>query len=223
VSLLERLLRLRGVGADKCLLLFGVTGGSATVKVTRKQTIEAARAYGGVHLGRRIGDEWRLNRFRAAYLRNTLWERGYAVDTLETAVRWSEVPRAADAIRQALQAGLAADGESVHVFAHVSHPYADGASIYVTYLLRLATPGAPGIDADETLRRWRLLKATASEVIEKAGGTISHQHGVGVDHAPYLVAEKGEQGMETLRSVCRSLDPGGIMNPGKLVIDGGGR
>jgi alkyldihydroxyacetonephosphate synthase len=54
-------------------------------------------------------------------------------------------------------------------------------------------------------------------VIVKHGGTISHQHGVGVDHTPYLAAEKGKLGMELIQTICSSLDPDGIMNPGKLV------
>lgn len=68
--------------------------------------------------------------------------------------------------------------------------------------------------------RWQRLKRAASEVIVRAGGTISHQHGVGVDHLPYLAAEKGTQGMAMIRSVCRTVDPEGMMNPGKLWADG---
>jgi alkyldihydroxyacetonephosphate synthase len=50
------------------------------------------------------------------------------------------------------------------------------------------------------------------------GGTISHQHGVGLDHKPYLAAEKGgETGLAALRSALASFDPDGMMNPGKLL------
>jgi len=41
------------------------------------------------------------------------------------------------------------------------------------------------------------------------GGTISHQHGVGVDHAPYLAAEKGALGLSTIGAVLHHLDPQG--------------
>jgi hypothetical protein len=33
------------------------------------------------------------------------------------------------------------------------------------------------------------------------GGTISHQHGVGTDHAPYLAAEKGELGLSSMQAL----------------------
>jgi alkyldihydroxyacetonephosphate synthase len=77
----------------------------------------------------------------------------------------------------------------------------------------------PAPDPDETLDRWRRLKSVASAVIVENGGTISHQHGVGRDHAPYLAAEKGELGMAVLADIARRVDPGGIMNPGVLLGD----
>jgi alkyldihydroxyacetonephosphate synthase len=49
------------------------------------------------------------------------------------------------------------------------------------------------------------------------GGTISHQHGVGADHLPYLESEKGELGMDVLKNIQKFLDPSNMMNPGKLL------
>jgi alkyldihydroxyacetonephosphate synthase len=100
--------------------------------------------------------------------------------------------------------------ERTLAFAHLSHIYPDGASIYVTYLFR-RTP-----DPHETLERWLALKTAASQVVVAQKGTISHQHGVGLDHAPYLEAEKGALGIQMIRQVAQTLDPAGIMNPGKL-------
>ena len=62
------------------------------------------------------------------------------------------------------------------------------------------------------------MKKAVSEAIVAHGGTISHQHGVGVDHAPYLPAEKGPLGMDLIKAMARELDPDGIMNPGKLFV-----
>jgi alkyldihydroxyacetonephosphate synthase len=136
---------------------------------------------------------------------------GYAVDTLETAARWSQIPTLIADIEAAIQKGLETENEQVYVFTHISHVYSDGASIYTTFLFRLQP------DADATLAYWTRLKEAASRAIIAAGGTISHQHGVGTDHAPYLSSEKGDLGMATTRAVCSFFDPAGIMNPGKLV------
>lgn len=63
------------------------------------------------------------------------------------------------------------------------------------------------------------MKRRASQEIVAHQGTISHQHGVGMDHAPYLPAEKGPLGMSVLENVRRLFDPEGMMNPGKLLAD----
>ena len=51
-----------------------------------------SRCGAGVSAGTAFGNEWQRNRFRAPYLRNALWEAGWAVDTLETAAPWSRRP-----------------------------------------------------------------------------------------------------------------------------------
>ena len=199
-----------GYGNERALLVFGVTGTRRQASQARREALEIIRAQGGLMTGTAIGKMWKKSRFYAPYLRNTLWEAGYALDTLETAIPWSEVAATAEETQKVIRAGLADAGERVLVFAHLSHVYRDGASIYITYLFRRTDP-------DETLRRWQALKGAASRVILAHGGTISHQHGVGLDHAAYLPAEKGPLGMQTLESVIRLFDPDGTMNPGKLL------
>ncbi|MGC8873742.1 MAG: FAD-binding oxidoreductase [Chloroflexia bacterium] len=211
ISALEKVLALRGAGKGKCMAILGFTGREKVVRLSRSETLRIARDHGGIHVGRTFGTEWHRSRFRTPYLRNALWEMGYAVDTLETAVPWPAVPVLVADLQRTLTAGLETYGEAVHVFSHLSHLYPSGSSIYTTYLFRLP------VDPDEALERWRRLKRLASQAIVAHGGTISHQHGVGTDHLPYLAAEKGELGLMLVESLCRTLDPLGIMNPGKLI------
>lgn len=211
ISALERLLSLRRIDEGKCMLLLGLTGDDALVKTTRQEALALASQHGAVHVGRALGSQWHKGRFHTPYLRNSLWSLGYAVDTLETATNWSQVPRLVEAIEDALYLALPDAGQRTHVFSHLSHLYPSGSNIYTTILFRVAP------DPDETLARWQVLKAAASQAIVAHGATISHQHGVGSDHARYLVAEKGELGMAFLRDLCQLFDPDGMMNPGKLV------
>lgn len=214
ISLLETLLNVRGLGEDKCVLLAGFTGQREVIRRLRHEMLELCHEHGGVHAGRRFGEQWVEGRFRTPYLRNTLWELGYAVDTLETATTWDNVTPLRSAIESALRNGLSDSGERVHVFSHLSHVYSQGASIYTTYLFRRAT------DPDVTLDRWQQLKAAASNAIVSHHGTISHQHGVGLDHREYLEPEKGAIGLAALRALGSCFDPQGIMNPGKLYTNG---
>jgi alkyldihydroxyacetonephosphate synthase len=209
----NRGLRLLDRGPGRCLMIFGVTGGR---RAARSEALAVCRRNGGLCTGGLVGHMWQKSRFLTPYLRNTLWEAGYALDTLETALPWSEVLAAAVEIKQALQ-DTALTIPGLLVFAHLSHVYLDGASLYVTYLYRRST------DPDETLQNWKALKHRASQAVLRCGGTISHQHGVGRDHAPYLPAEKSPAGMELLGAACRALDPEGMMNPGKLLVEGAAR
>jgi len=213
--LLDGYLKLRGISEESgCMCLFGLTGSRQTAGTGKNQLTMLSAKYGGVWLGTVMGDTWKKNRFRAPYLRNTLWDMGYAVDTLETAVTWDRVTDTMRDIESAIKGALEKAGERVHVFSHLSHVYSSGSSIYTSYIFRL------GPTPEETLERWRPMKQAASRAIVENGGTITHQHGIGIDHRDYVEKEKGRLGVDMISSVCRGLDPSETMNPGKLVPPG---
>jgi alkyldihydroxyacetonephosphate synthase len=211
LSVLERFLALRGADSNKCMLMVGIAGRKTLVNHTRGEVLSIARKSKGVSAGRMLGEQWHRKRFQTPYLRNTLWSMGYAVDTVETATSWDRVPALTSAIEASLRFGLGEEGEQIHAFSHLSHLYPHGSAIYTTYVYRIA------LDSQETLRRWQVLKGAASRVIVAGHGTISHQHGVGMDHQPYLIAEKGALGVAAMCQLYAQFDPKGMMNPGKLV------
>lgn len=213
IALLDKYLRLRGAGDGRCMMMVGLTGSRATIRFALGRLMQELRRYGGVGTSTLLGSKWAFNRFRSPYLRESLWQLGYAVDTLETAVDWPRVKPALQNIESALRDGLRDEGERVYPFTHLSHLYSQGSSIYTTYVYRV------GGSYEETLARWSRLKKAASEAIVAVGGTISHQHGVGRDHAPYLPAEKGVLGMKALEALCHHFDPERRLNPGKLLLD----
>lgn len=212
IGALERLLAMRGLGEKKCMLLLGFSGFPNMVRTQRNETLNITGKWGGVHVGKPFGEQWHKNRFRTPYLRNTLWEKGYGVDTLETATSWENTELMIEQIEAALQKTMAEIGEKIHIFTHLSHVYPQGSSVYTTLLFRLKA------DTEENLAHWQRMKTAASRAIIANGGTISHQHGVGIDHSPYLQTEKGKLGIEAIQAICKQFDPRGIMNPGKLVV-----
>ncbi len=211
IGALERLLAIRGLGDGKCMLLLGFSGRPSVVRTNRSEALNITSKLGGVHIGKTFGEQWHKNRFHAPYLRNTLWEAGYGIDTLETAIDWGNVPQMIDQIETAIHHSMADFGEKVHIFTHLSHVYPYGSSVYTTFIFRLAA------EPEQTLTRWRAVKSAACKAIITLGGTISHHHGVGIDLMSYLEAEKGKIGMGVLSALCHQIDPKGIMNPGKLI------
>ncbi len=216
IALLERYLGWRGCGQGKCLLTLGVTADPTTARHALRTARRLLAQHGAVYIGPAMGSKWAANRFKGPYLRNTLWDLGYSVDTIETAVDWPQVKPLMLAMEQAARDAFALLGTPVHAFTHLSHVYPQGSSIYSQYVW----PTAPGGFAPN-FERWRALKQAVAAQIAAHGGTVSHQHGVGRDHATHLAQEKGPLGMQTLAGLCRQFDPHGIMNPGKLLQDGG--
>ncbi len=211
IAWLEKYLALRGARDGKCMLTFGVTGGRVQNAASLRQAKTLLKRFGGVFSGTLLGKKWAENRFRFPYLRHGLWSAGYAVDTLETATDWSNVDSLLNKVEASLRNGLSEEGEQVHVFTHLSHVYGEGSSIYTTYLFR------PGNSYEQAMARWQKLKHAASQTIVDNGGTISHQHGVGRDHAPYLAVEKGELGMAALKALSVHFDPQQRLAPGVLI------
>lgn len=213
IAALERYLSWRGCADGKCLLIFGVTGNRQQNALSVRQAKRRLKQYGAVFTGRFLGNKWQQGRFRFPYLREALWQAGYVVDTLETATQWGNVQSLMEKVEHSLHVGLAEYGEQVHVFSHLSHVYGQGSSVYTTYVFRC------GADYPQTLERWRQLKTAASQTIADNQGTISHQHGVGRDHAPWLAQEKGELGMAAIQAVVETFDPQQQLAPGVLLAD----
>ncbi|MFY0570732.1 FAD-binding oxidoreductase [Archangium lansingense] len=210
VGLLSGALSLWGVGSEGCMLVLGVSGSQRTVESAEHTAMGIAGRHGGVRIPL-LGQKWLKGRFRAPYLRNAAWERGWGVDTVETATSWSNVPRLLTAVEGALRGALEDQGEQALVFTHLSHVYPTGSNLYTTFIFRLGT------NAENTHARWLALKTAASRAMIANGGTISHQHGVGTDHRPWLEAEKGALGLSAIRQLLGTFDPEGLLNPGKLV------
>lgn len=207
-SLGKRYVTARSHG-EGCLAILGFEGDEQHVALARKRASELARGCGAVRLGRRAGEAWLRQRFAAPYLRDELLTHGVMVETLETATTWTQLEALRAGVTTAIERALAASRTPGLVGCHVSHVYEGGASLYFTFL-------AKRLIGDEE-RQWRSVKDAACEAIVQGGGTLSHHHGVGVDHAPWIEREIGAGGVAALRGLKAQLDPAGVMNPGKLL------
>ena len=77
-----------------------------------------------------------------------------------------------------------------------------------------------GIHDDGTNKAQLTLEETVDELlhlVHEMGGSMEYTHGVGVKLAP-LMAEEHGYGVEVMRRIKKTLDPKGIMNPGKMAL-----
>jgi len=174
----------------------------------RARTSAHLAAAGGISSGEGPAEDWLKGRFDGPYLRDSLLDAGVFCETLETATTWSNLQTLRSAVEAALKEGFADAGAKSYVMCHVSHIYPTGASLYFTVLA--------GVRVDP-LGVWEPVKARVNDAIIASGGTISHHHAVGRDHAPWLGQEIGETGIRILTAIKRELDPAGVLNPGAVI------
>lgn len=191
-----------------CLAITAFEGTAAHVESRHAETRAVLQAAGGTSLGEGPARAWEHGRFNAPYLRDSLLSAGALCETLETATNWSNVPALKAAVTEALTKSLGESGTPALVLCHISHVYPTGASLYFTVVA--GQRGNP-------IEQWHKAKTAASEAMMRTGATITHHHAVGADHRPWMRDEVGELGVEVLRAVKATLDPAGILNPGKLI------
>jgi len=199
-------LRKRRGGA---LMIVGFEGDEEHAARKRALTVRALRGGGAAYLGQAAGRAWEHGRYGGPYLRDTLMGMGAMVETLETSHTWSRLEELHGAVSSAIRVALAEQGTPGLVFCHLSHAYADGASLYFTFISRARRGGE--------IEQWAAVKRAACEAIVAHGATITHHHAIGRDHRPYMEDEIGARGIDVLRAVKEQLDPAGIMNPGKVL------
>jgi alkyldihydroxyacetonephosphate synthase len=191
-----------------CLAITVFEGSAAHAESRHAETRALLEANGGTSLGEAPARAWEHGRFGAPYLRDSLLSAGALCETLETATDWSNLRTLKAAVTDALTTALAESGTPALVLCHISHVYPTGASLYFTVVA--GQRGNP-------IEQWRKAKTAASDAMMRTGGTITHHHAVGADHRPWMRDEVGDLGVAMLRAVKATLDPAGILNPGKLI------
>jgi FAD/FMN-containing dehydrogenase len=74
-----------------------------------------------------------------------------------------------------------------------------------------------GADKAEFLKRWDEVNAVVFDVVARHGGSISAEHGIGVLKRDLLPKVKDPVALDLMRTLKRTLDPKGILNPGKVL------
>jgi FAD/FMN-containing dehydrogenase len=75
----------------------------------------------------------------------------------------------------------------------------------------------PGADKAEYLKRWDDMNDVIYKIVLKYGGSVSAEHGVGIVKRDYLPKIKDPVAYDLMKTLKRTLDPKGILNPGKVL------
>jgi len=137
-------------------------------------------------------------------IRETIPEAQFANVKHDVAVAVSRIP----ALIEQAEAALAArfPGARSFIFGHVG----DGNLHYNVGMADAAATAA-------LIERREAVNRVVYDAVAALGGSISAEHGIGQLKRAELARHKAPLELELMRSIKRTLDPQGLMNPGKVV------
>ncbi len=211
---LFEVLRRRGWDLDQaCLSFIGFEGGNSYVRSQKLGVTRLVGRHGGIPLGKKPGTLYDQKKFDTPYIRDFLLDHGALGDVSETAAPWSKLNEVYTGGVAAIRKAYAELGLRGWVMCHLSHSYHSGACLYFTF----AFPPHADSTHDQTLAQYDAVKCAVQQSFMDNGATLSHHHGVGTDHAPWLEADISPAGTDVLVALLRGVDPGRNLNPGTLI------
>ncbi|MEZ5190472.1 MAG: FAD-binding oxidoreductase [Schumannella sp.] len=212
-TVLPTLMRSKGWKLDDiCLSFIGYEGEASHAQRQKKLVDAIVKKHGGMGVGKGPGVLYDQKKFDTPYLRDFLLDRGAAGDVSETAMPWSKVNQVHDNVTAAAHKAYDELGIKGWIMSHMSHSYHSGACLYFTFAF---------VFGDDPLGEYDHVKSAIQQAFVDNGSSISHHHGVGVEHAPWLEQDISSEGVKILSGVFQATDPGGNLNPRKILADPG--
>jgi len=193
---------------DICLSFIGYEGSVSHAKLQKKLVDAIVKKHGGLGVGKGPGVLYDQKKFDTPYLRDFLLDMGAAGDVSETAAPWSKLVELHANAHAAAQKAYDSIGIQGWIMSHMSHSYRSGACLYFTFAF---------VFGDDPISEYDTVKSAIQQAFVDNGGTISHHHGVGLEHSPWLSQDVSPEGVKVLAGLFSSADPMNNFNPGKVL------
>jgi alkyldihydroxyacetonephosphate synthase len=195
---------------DICLSFIGYEGGTEHAKRQKKLVDAIVKKHGGMGIGTGPGVLYDQKKFDTPYLRDFLLDRGAAGDVSETAAPWSKLEGLYGHVIASAEAVYEKFGKTGYIMCHLSHSYHSGACLYFTFAF---------VGGEDMLGEYDQVKQAIQQAFVDNGGTLSHHHGVGLEHSAWLEQDISVEGVKVMRGLFGAVDPGDNLNPRKIVAD----
>jgi alkyldihydroxyacetonephosphate synthase len=202
-------LKSKGWDTDKmCLSFIGYEGSEEHVARNEKLVGRIVKKHGGIGVGKGPGALYDQKKFDTPYIRDFLLDLGGSADVSETSAPWSKLPGLYDNVMTAANKAFDEIGVKGWIMAHLSHSYHSGACLYFTFAY---------LPSGDSLDQYEVVKSAIQQAFIDSGGTVSHHHGVGLEHAPWLEQDISTSGVAVMQGLFDSADPTNTFNPGKII------
>ncbi|HOB56466.1 MAG: FAD-binding oxidoreductase [Microbacteriaceae bacterium] len=195
---------------DICLSFIGYEGSVSHAKRQKKLVDAIVKKHGGMGVGTGPGILYDQKKFDTPYLRDFLLDMGAAGDVSETAAPWSKLVALHEAVYAAANKAYDEIGIKGWIMSHLSHSYHSGACLYFTFAF---------VFDKDPIGEYDRVKSAIQQAFVDNHGTISHHHGVGLEHAPWLEQDISVEGVKVMRGLVGAADPKKNFNPGKIFAD----
>jgi len=195
---------------DICLSFIGYEGSVSHAKRQKKLVDAIVKKHGGMGVGTGPGILYDQKKFDTPYLRDFLLDMGAAGDVSETAAPWSKLVALHEAVYAAANKAYDEIGIKGWIMSHLSHSYHSGACLYFTFAF---------VFDKDPVGEYDRVKSAIQQAFVDNHGTISHHHGVGLEHAPWLEQDISVEGVKVMRGLVGAADPKKNFNPGKIFAD----
>jgi alkyldihydroxyacetonephosphate synthase len=193
-----------------CLSFIGYEGSEEHVRIQKELVDEIVARHGGLCAGTGPGQLYDQKKFDTPYIRDFLLDRGALADVSETAAPWAQLENLYNGVMARARKAFDEIGVRGYIMCHLAHSYHSGACLYFTFAFRPS-------DLERSLEQYDVVKRAIQQGFIDLGGTLSHHHAVGVEHAPWLSQDISPVGVTMIRSLLDGVDPQHNFNPGKIV------
>ena len=192
-----------------CLCIVGFEGNANHVGFERAGISKIFSAANAFRVGTGAGANWQEKKYDLPYVRDFALGHGFWADVFETTALYGQAIGLWRAVKQAVRDVWKAEGKQGWIGCHTAHQYKHGCCLYFTYA---------GQQCDEAdLQTFLKVKRAATEAMLRYKGNLSHHHGIGYEHVPWMARHYGPVAMNLMQKIKAELDPNGICNPGKVL------
>ncbi len=210
---IQKIMLQKGWDLEKIAMSFiGFEGSANHVRYEKGLVGKIVKDNGGMGVGKGPGTLYDQKKYDTPYIRDFMLDRGLICDVSETTTPWKYAAEIHAKIVDRFAKAMDDLGVRGVVFCHLSHSYHSGACQYFTFAI--------ADDSDHQEATYDAAKRVIQQSFMDFHGTVSHHHGVGEEHSPWMDQDISPAGVFIQRKLFEGVDPGRNLNPGKIIHDG---